>query len=414
MDTSTPTNSPYTYVDTSGATQTVQASSPDEALKTATNIAPDSGVQATPNQLINSSTQSRTQTNQSSAALDSAFKQFNITPSSSTADTTEPNKPDTTPVTMDSVSNDPYIQTLKAMSAKSDAGSQALISSILATKQNQQNTVNTQYDNYKKGLMALGIEHNEAQSSPDLLMGHIQQAENEHQSKLQTIEANTAKSLANAQTARDNGDFKTLNSEMAYIKTLNAQKQTELKNYYDTITKNVTVSKDVAGAVYDQFSKLNPDDRQAFIQGVAKQYNLPLGQLTQALITQKATEDKAALASENAQATLHNKLNPKSAGSKGGTDGTYKYTSNDLASYNSLLKSGGTGADGTVYAPQGNGKGGNDTYVDPGAYNAVYQEWSDSGGTNKGFLSKFPVKMVNPSSYSQLPAGIQPKKTKGS
>lgn len=88
---------------------------------------------------------------------------------------------------------------------------------------------------------------------------------------------------------------------------------------------------------------------------------------------------------------------------KGGTDGTFTYTGAQLQTAAGILDSGGT-IDGVTY----NGRGA-DGYVDPGAYVAIYHSWVGSGGTPKGFASKFPVKSnVNPASYSQLPTVLQP------
>ena len=49
---------------------------------------------------------------------------------------------------------------------------------------------------------------------------------------------------------------------------------------------------------------------------------------------------------------------------------------------------------------------GPDGYVDPGVYLTLYQNWP---GTTSDFLSKFPVKNVNPASYGLLPEALRPK-----
>lgn len=63
----------------------------------------------------------------------------------------------------------------------------------------------------------------------------------------------------------------------------------------------------------------------------------------------------------------------------------------------------------TGVAPSGEKIGnpkGSDGYVDPYVYLEAFNNWP---GTSSDFLSKFPVKNVNPASYSLLPDAIRPK-----
>lgn len=373
------------------------------------------------NNLVVTSGNSRTATNQASSSLDAAYAQFGIT---------DPNQPNNTnnggsDTTTDTAGTDadPYIQQLKTISSNSDAASKLLIQNILTSKQTQSNSVDSQYDNYKRGLQLLGIQHNDAQSAPELLMGHIQQAENDHQSKLQTIVANTNKALATAQTARDNGDFKELQAQMNYVKQLNTEKQTELKNYNDTLTKQPKVAGDVAHSVYSTLQTLSPDDQQAFIQAVAGQYKLPLGVLTTALTDEKAKADAADVKSQTAQATLDSKtadklLSPSEAKTLGVKYGTTQAQAAKMGIVPTTKTSGasGTGKISKAQIALGeqklNASRGTDHFVDPYVYQQAYEDWTSpaKGGTTKAFILAYPPKdYVNPAA-TNLPTYLMPPK----
>lgn len=183
--------------------------------------------------------------------------------------------------------NDSYTAMLDKLSSSSDEATKALISSIQAGRINQKNTLDSQYANYKSGLQLLGIQHNEAQATPDILMGHIQQAENEHQAKISQLDVETNKALMDANKAKTEGNLAILKEKMAYVKDLKKEKDDYLKNIADQMTAQKTIAEAQAGQYYDAMEKLNPADKEAFLVALAKKNNLPLGALVQAITVEK-------------------------------------------------------------------------------------------------------------------------------
>lgn len=187
--------------------------------------------------------------------------------------------------------NDAYTQTLDRIAGSSDEATKALVSSIQAGRQNQKNSVDSTYENYKSGLQLLGIQHNEAQATPDLLMGHIQQAENEHQAKITQLDIETNKALMDAKKAETEGKLSILKEKMAYVKQLKDEKNNYLKNIADQMTAQKTIADVQAGQYYDALEKLNPADKEKFLIALAKKNNLPVGSLVDALTKEKERRD---------------------------------------------------------------------------------------------------------------------------
>lgn len=295
--------------------------------------------------------------------------------------------------------NDPYIAQLNAMSARSNTSTKMLISNIIATKTNKALKIDKEYDNYKKGLQLLGIQHNEAQSSPDLLAGHIVQAENDHMDKINDLDAEESKALMDAETAQANNDFKTLDEKMSYVKDLQTQKSNALKDLQATVSdtsKNATIE---AHDIYDTLGTLDDADKESFITAVAKKFNLPLGSLVTALADEKTKRDKADLTTKNTNSIIDKRENPTTSTS---TSDTKKKAAAKDEITNALK----TGKDATGKVI-GNPKGA-DGYVDPQVYLKYLDAWP---GTQKEFLALYPVKgTINPKSYSILPTAIIPKK----
>lgn len=330
-----------------------------------------------PSSIVQTSGAARTEYGKNSASLDNALNSFNIGTSSGT--------PDTSATTLDSVANDPYIQSLDALSQNSDAATKMLIANIQAAKQKQVNSLDTQYGNYKSGLQLLGIQHNEAQSSPELLMGHIQQAETEHQDKLADLDSEESKALLDANNARQTQDFNTLNSKMDYVKQIQQQKADTLKSYYDTITQQPKIADDVAHNVYQTLQTLDDSDKQQFIQQVAQQFNLPLGTLVTALNDEQFKTQTADVKTKTAQANLDKKNVTKTPGAT-----TTAATKVQVANGQKKLDA----------------SRGPDGYVDPAVYQEAYSAWP---GTLKTFLLAYPpATHVNPANTT-LPAYLRPK-----
>jgi hypothetical protein len=190
------------------------------------------------------------------------------------------------------------------------------------------------------------------------------------------------------------------------LATATSQYGSQYTTTTDSATKNAIIQKIVAGSggtlsYGDVYTSLETNATAQYKQQQTAQTDSLTIQKDQADIKQT----QSATAKNWATATKTSTTAAKGTVAKGGgTDGAFKYSADDVSSLASLLNTGGTLANGT----QLNGRG-SDGYVDPGAYNAAYTSWIQSGGTPKGFLKVAPITNVNPTSYSALPAAIQPK-----
>lgn len=346
-----------------------------------------------PNQLINTSTQSRTQTAQASSDLDAALAKISGAPTQLNPNPTSTPDTNIDPSTGLSA-NDPIISGLNTISANSDAATKSLIASTVASYQTQRNAVTSQYENYKRGLQQLGIESGAAQSTPDLLAGHIVQAGNDELSKINDLQAKEAKALMDAQNAKTTNDFKTLQEKMAYVKQVQTEKATAIKNMYDTINNtNKALAVETHADLFDAFSTLSTsDDKQAFINQVAKNYNVsPLAVVT-ALNDEQAKRTTANLKTQNTQSIIAN---------RGGKAGSGKISAAQIAQGQNALNQ---GIDPSTGQKIGNPKG-SDGFYDPSVYAKAFSDWP---GSAKAFVAAFPiVGGINPSSYSILPPALQ-------
>lgn len=315
----------------------------------------------------------RMQFSKDSMALDNALKMFNV----GTSQPQDPNKP-----VDPNVVNDPYMASLDAMAARSDASINMLIKTIQGAKQRSANKVNADYENYKGGLQLLGIQHNEAQSSPDLLMGHIKEAENQHQAKLQELDSEEAKALLEADMARKDNDFKIVKEKMDYVNQLKKDKIEELKNYHSTISDQSKTAGIEAHDIYDTLNTLADSEKEQFIQAVAKKFNLPLGSLVTALADEKSKRESADLKTQNTESIIAKR------GTTGSSGGTKKKLTQDQAAQK--------------VADQLNSRKGTDNYISPEDYIKAREVWVDEGGfTQASFDSRFKSK-VNPKSYGKV------------
>lgn len=246
----------------------------------------------------NTSTQSRNATAQSSSELDAALARLGATQTNPTPGdtTTTGTGTGTTPApAVDQYGiplNDPIMTGLSTLSANSDAATKALIANTQAAYQRNVNSVTSQYDSYKAGLQQLGVETNEAQSTPDILAGHIQQAANDEMTKIQTLDANEKKALMDANNAKTNNDFKTLQAKMTYVKQIQTEKATAIKAMHDAVVnsgKEVVVD---APALYGAFKSLDPSDGEKYILAVAQKYGASPIDVQSALLNEQAKETK--------------------------------------------------------------------------------------------------------------------------
>lgn len=297
--------------------------------------------------------------------------------------------PGTNTATLDNT-NDSFTQALDRISGTSDAATKALIGSIQANRQTQKNAADTEYGNYKSGLQLLGIQHNDAQSTPDLLAGHITKAENDHTTKLQSIETETNKALVDAQTAKDNKDLSTLKDKMSYIKDLNQQKQDYLKNIADNMSNQTKIADSQIGNAYDALLKLNPKDQEQYLQVVAQKYNIPLGSLVKSMVTEKQQREKDALDLEDKRSIIANRNKTNAGSDKAITTAKLNY----LKKNNPLVDADLTNTEGDVNQYITNSK----NFID--YTKSLYQDKSNLGP--QGYFTFDAVKQI----VDQIPEGL--------
>lgn len=302
-----------------------------------------------------------------SADLNALIASFGASPEAPTNPKNDPNSANYT---------DSYIEGLTGMASRSDAATQRLIANVEAQRQRNANKVDTQYDNYKSGLQLLGIQHNDAQFTPDLLQGHLQQAENEHTQKIQDLDAELNKAIADATDAQANNDFKILDEKMKYIKELKKAQKDEIGNMYDTLSKQSKAAGEEAHQIYDTLNTLNADDQETFLHAIAKKFNIPIGSLVQSLADEKAKRETEDVKIKNAKATL-----AKKSTTGGGGTATFKI-SKGIA----------------TLTPQFESIKGADNYIDPYEWVKARTAWNNQGGTDASFNTSFK-KYLNPKSY---------------
>jgi hypothetical protein len=194
-----------------------------------------------------------------------------------------------------------------------------------------------------------------------------------------------------------------------------AQQKIDAANTKAALASDVTMSAKIAAGMVVSLQEAgitDPAQIASYVQAMATANGIQNADiLAGALATAQAAATKANVTNAHTNAeTVHTEGEGSGTTTKvkGGTDGTYTYTPADLTTYSTLLTKGGT-INGQKYNGQGS-----DSYYDPGAYTAVFNDWIKNGGTAAGFLKKYPIKNVNPASYSELPAAIQPKSSSSS
>ena len=195
------------------------------------------------------------------------------------------------------------------------------------------------------------------------------------------------------------------------VKTQQAQAKIDAASVKQQTSDDIRVSTSLATGIADAIKNsgiTDPKQIDAYIEEMGTKSGISnLDILKSAVTKAQQASEKADLAATNTQSIINKRNTTKTSGTKatgGGKDGAYTYTGDDVSTYTDLLNKGGT-INGTTYAARGS-----DTYVDPSAYVAVYQDWVKNGGTPAGFLKKFPLKNVNPDGRDSLPAGLTAKK----
>lgn len=290
-----------------------------------------------------------------------------VNPTAPVSDPNDPNNPNY---------SDAYTKTLDNISASSDAATKNLIATIQANRQNQVNTLTQNADRLKSGLMSLGVETGQINFTPDLVYGHIQQAENDAQSKITDINQKEATALLDAQTAAQNKDFTSLKDKVAYIKSLQQERLSALTSTYTQANDEAKLGTIEANQIYDEFQKLPTDQaKTALVAGVAAKFGISPISITTALNKIHATNAKAS--------------------GKGSTGGTFK-TSAGIAQVTPLMES----------------AKGSDGYIDPAKWVAARTTWEKEGGTATSFKSNF-IQYLNPESYT-IAGYTAPKSSSGS
>lgn len=206
---------------------------------------------------------------------------------------------------------------------------------------------------------------------------------------------------------------KLLNETDKAIKTQQNEAKAKAAADKQKITDDIRISTSISKTVADAIKTSGIKDQtkiDAYIDAMATKSGISNPDMLRSAVVKATQEaDKLDLSAKNINSTI-NKRNkspsPKTAG--GGTDGSFKYSADDISQYANFFNQGGQAPDGTKYNARGS-----DGFVDPGAYTAAYTDWIKNGGTPQGFQKKFPVTNVNPESYSKLPKALQPaaKKT---
>ncbi len=250
-----------------------------------------------PNNLVVTAGPATTEFNKNSGELTNMLTQLN--------QVQNPNVQMGNDITIDKVS-DPYTQMLDRLGSTSDASTKALIGTIQAQRANKVNTLDAEYSNYKQGLQLLGIQHNEAQATPDLLMGHIKQAENEHQAKINALDLETNKALMEAENAKEEKNLSLLKEKMSYIKDLKKEKQDYLKNIADQLTAENKIADAEATQYYDKLEKMADADKETFLVALSKKYGISLGSLVKAMGAEKERREALALETEAKETSIAN------------------------------------------------------------------------------------------------------------
>ena len=349
------------------------------------------------NNLINTSTQSRQTFASNSSDLNAALAKISGTPTPENPNpkaTTDGGPSSTTTTTTTGTStNDPILSGLDTLTANSDAATKALIASTRATYQNQRNELTSKYDNYKRGLQQLGVETRAAESTPDLLAGHILKAGNDQLTKINDLNAKEAATLMDAQNAKTTNDFKTLEAKMTYLKQIKTEKTNAIKDMYEAINNsNKALAESAHYELYGAFQTLNPKDQEAFITEVAKRYKVSPLAVVQALQDEADKRSTADLKTKNSQSILDNR------GKNSGGTSTAGLSKAQIAAGLAELKK----------------TQGKDGFYDPYKYIAAFEAWP---GSTKAFVAAYPITGVNPKSFKLLPAAFKtylPKTSSGS
>jgi hypothetical protein len=261
MEDTTTTTNKFSYVDKGGQTQEIESTSATTALGNMPSDAdPKSGVMPT-NNLVVSSRPAQREFVQEATGLSKILGDVGRrTPSGAGRG--------------DEIISDQYTQLLDSLAMSSDNATKALIGTIQAQRANMGARIEADFDNYARGLQALGIQQNRAVATPDLLMGQIKKIENERMAKLQQLDIEMNKSLMDAQMARDEKQLGILKEKMSYIKEIKKERDNYLKTIADQMAAEASIAGFQAEQMYDTLQTLSEAEKEQFIVAVSEKYGI--------------------------------------------------------------------------------------------------------------------------------------------
>lgn len=424
---------PYTYVDNTGNTQQVNATSPEEAIKIAPNIDPHSGVQIYP-----------------APGEDGKTTPAPATKSGDGTDQPSPTDPTgDAQQTVEQLSKLPpeissQFKSTLDQQTQNITDAKATLGSAIATLSNDPaavqaaNAITANYDvlinamREKNRQVLGGFTENAArngslQYANDMETTFMSNEMDRASARVADLVAKEQELLLKSNTAYKNGDIKAFNAAQTALTKATADKtatigklltasnqqvkavQTQVKatqaTAQATIKNNISLAKASAAGIVDAIAKSGVTD-EAIIKKYIADSAAHLGItdpaiLESAVATAQQTADKTNASISNTRSIIAKRGSTGSGSTKTTTDGSFKYTTDDTAKLSDLLNQGTT--DGSFA-----GRGA-DGYVDPGAYTYAYTAWIGAGGTPKGFLKVAPITNVNPAAIPTLPAALQPK-----
>ncbi len=212
---------------------------------------------------------------------------------------------DNTPTTPPAAGADPIISGLQTLQTNADAVTKSMIASTMAQYQNQKNTAEKQGENYRLGLESLGIKTGAAQTTPDILSGHIQAAANDTLAKISSINNDMNKALLDIQSAKAENDFKRIQMATDRYQQLEKNKRDAITAMHDDILfgqKQLTYS---APALLESFNTLTSDtDKTNYINEIAKRDGVSPMDVIAAIKGAQADANKTALEAENTKSLI--------------------------------------------------------------------------------------------------------------
>lgn len=185
--------------------------------------------------------------------------------------------------TLENTQNDPYMKLLNKQSLLDDEASKSLMATISASRYRNEASTRDTYDRYKRGLALLGVQTGEAQFTPEMLQGKLQQAETQKIAKLNEYEIEANKALIDAKRAQLEGNLSILREKMSYIKQLKDERDNYLKDLASNLKAETEIADNRAEAIYNSLQTLSGNEKELFLNEVADRYGIPVTSLVSAV-----------------------------------------------------------------------------------------------------------------------------------